>query len=130
MPSKSLKVLYVDDDPDLRKIAQMSLALKGGLLVEVRASGEEALELVQKWQPDIILLDVIMPDMSGPQTMTRLRKLPETKEVPVVFMTSKTQPQDLRVYESLGAAGIIKKPFSPLTLSERVRELWENSKKQ
>ena len=74
---KQTSVLVVDDDPDLRKIAQMSLALKGGFLVEVRESGEEALELVQKWPPDIILLDAIMPRMDGFETCQRLKADPD-----------------------------------------------------
>ncbi|MCP5104080.1 MAG: response regulator [bacterium] len=118
------KIMYVDDDADLRKIAKLSLAVKGGFDVHVCESGEKALTDVTEFQPDLIILDVIMPDMDGPETLTALRNLPEISQVPIFFMTARLQPDELNRYKRLGAAGVIRKPFHPMTLADKINELW------
>jgi len=118
------KIMYVEDDPDLRKIVTVSLEARGGFTVRVCDSGEQALEQVGEFQPDLIIMDVMMEDMNGPETLGELRKRPGTAAIPVLFMTSRVLPRDVENYKKIGAAGLIRKPFHPLTLADRVKELW------
>lgn len=122
--SETLKILYVDDEDDIREIAVMSLELDSEISVKSCESGSEALTIAPEWLPDLILLDVMMPGMDGPETLERLRQAPETSSIPVVFVTARTQPEDLERFMSLGAAGVISKPFDPMTLSEQARALF------
>lgn len=119
------KIMYVEDDPDLRKIVSVCLETKGGFTVRVCDSGEQALKQVGEFQPDLIIMDVIMPDMNGPETLGELRKRPGTAAIPVLFMTSRVLPGDVENYKKLGAVDLIRKPFHPLTLADLVKELWE-----
>lgn len=119
----SVRVLYVDDEDDIREIAAMSLELDPGLAVRDCASGAEAVEIAAAWKPRLILLDVMMPGMDGPATLAALRERPETADTPVAFITARTQRDDLDRLMALGACGVIAKPFDPMTLAERVRAL-------
>ena len=119
------KILVVDDDPDLQKIARLSLEKKGGFIVQVCDSGNQALKDVKAFQPDLILLDVVLPDMNGMETLSALRKLPEAAQIPVFFLTARVSPQETEKYKELGAAGLIRKPFHPMKLADQVKELWE-----
>jgi len=118
------KILYVEDEPDIREVAQLALAAVGGFQMEVCASGEEALARVEAFAPDLILLDVMMPGMDGPTTLSRLRERAELADIPVIFMTAKVQPQEVAQFRSLGAIDVIPKPFDPMHLAEQVREIW------
>src|SRR3954467_8662156 len=104
------KILYVEDDPDIQAIAVMVLDAISGFTVEPCSSGNEALKKAVAFNPDLILLDVMMPGMDGPETLQALRKLPELTHTPVVFMTAKVQPQEVEGYMALGAMGVIAKP--------------------
>lgn len=119
------KILLVDDDPDLQKIARLSLEKKGGFSVRVCDSGKQALKDVTDFQPDLIILDVVLPDMNGMETLLQLRKLPEAAQIPVFFLTARVSPQETKKYQELGAAGLIRKPFHPMKLANQVKELWE-----
>ena len=119
------KILLVDDEPDIRKIGEMSLRAVGKLQVVQAASGAEALELAARERPDAILLDVMMPGMDGPTTLAQLKARPETAAIPVVFMTAKAQPREVERLRSLGARGVIVKPFDPMALPAEVRRLVE-----
>jgi len=116
-----LSVLYVDDEPDIREVVEISLGLDPAFAVRSCASGGEALATTADWSPDLILLDVIMPDMDGPMTLARMRERPHTANVPVVFMTARAQASELQALVALGAAGVIAKPFDPMTLAALVR---------
>lgn len=116
-------VLLVDDDDDLRMIGRMALANVGGFEVHCASNGAEALTLAVERSPDVIVLDVMMPGMDGPTVFNRLRETAQTREIPVIFMTAKLREHDLAAYRGLGATGIIPKPFDPMTLADRVREL-------
>lgn len=120
------RLLCVDDESDIREIAAMSLELDGGFTVKSCASGQQALEALPAFAPDMVLLDVMMPDMDGPTTLERLRQLPEGRTVPVVFITAKAQRQEVEHFLSLGAVGVIAKPFDPMTLADQVRSIWES----
>ena len=117
-----LRVLHVDDEPDIREIVELSLGLDPDLSVRSCASGSEALAATSDWPPDLILLDVMMPGMDGPATLARLRGASRTADIPVVFMTARAQARELEHFRSLGAIGVIAKPFDPLTLAGMVRQ--------
>ena len=118
------RILHVDDEPDIRNIAKLALEALGGFVLEVCASGADALEAARRFKPDLILLDVMMPGMDGPQTLCELRKVPETAEIPVVFVTAKATPRKFEEYRRLGAIDVIVKPFDPLALPEQLRRIW------
>ncbi|QDM40609.1 MULTISPECIES: response regulator [Bacteria] len=115
------RVLYVDDEPDIREIAELSLSLDPGFDVRTAASGEEALALVAEWQPDVILLDVMMPVMDGPAVLARLRE--REVRTPVVFVTARAQRSEMQSFATLDAKGVLAKPFDPVTLAAQVRAL-------
>lgn len=113
------RVLYVDDEPDIREIAELALSLDPEFEVRTAASGEEALAVATDWQPAIILLDVMMPVMDGPAVLSRLRE----REIatPVVFVTARAQRAEVQSFAMLDARGVIAKPFDPVSLAARVR---------
>jgi CheY-like chemotaxis protein len=116
-----IRVLHVDDEPDIREVVEISLGLDSDLLTQSCASGQEALVAAADWVPDVILLDVMMPVMDGAATFARLQENPRTAGIPVVFMTARAQSSELEQFRSLGAAGVIPKPFDPMTLAASVR---------
>ena len=111
------RVLHVDDEPDIREVVELSLGLDPDLTVRSCGSGGDGLAAAAAWAPDLILLDVMMPMMDGPTTLTHLRQNPRTADIPVVFMTARAQPRELEHFVSLGAEGVIAKPFDPMTLA-------------
>jgi CheY-like chemotaxis protein len=117
----ALRVLHVDDEPDIREVVEISLGLDPLFSTRNCASGQEALGVAADWMPDIILLDVMMPVMDGATTFAHLRENPLTAGIPVVFMTARAQSRELDLFRSLGAAGVIPKPFDPMTLAASVR---------
>jgi CheY-like chemotaxis protein len=121
--SGSTKILYVDDEPDIREIAVLSLQLRPDFEVRSVSSGAAALEVAEEWQPDIVLLDVMMPDMDGPMTRERLKANGKTEAIPVAFVTARTQPQEVERFQAMNVVGIIAKPFDPMTLCDKVSEL-------
>ena len=118
------RVLFVEDDPDIRTVARMSLEAVGGFAVLGCSSGSEALARIEEFGPDLILLDVMMPGMDGLETLAALRLLPGAAEVPVVFMTAKVQAEEVARYRQSGAVDVIAKPFDPMALPATVREIW------
>ncbi|NVJ00314.1 response regulator [Myxococcus sp. AM009] len=117
------KVMLVDDEEDIRTIGNLSLGRVGGWTTVLAASGAEALEKARAEQPDLILLDVMMPGMDGPTTFGRLRAEEATANTPIIFMTAKIQKQEVARYLELGALGVIGKPFDPMTLPQEIRKL-------
>ncbi len=116
------KVLLVDDEPDIRKVAKLTLERIGGWEVVVATSGAEAVATAARELPDVILLDVMMPDMDGPTTLAALRAQPATATIPVIFMTAKVQASERASYANLDI-GVIAKPFEPRALPDLVRRL-------
>ena len=117
----AIRILHVDDEPDIREIVDMSLGLNPDFEVRSCASGMEALVTAAEWSPFLIMLDVMMPDMDGPTTLTHLRENPATADIPVLFMTARAQSREVEHFISLGAQGVISKPFDPMTLAFLVR---------
>ena len=116
-----IRVLHVDDEPDIREVVEVSLGLDPAFVTRSCSSGKEALVVAADWQPDIILLDVMMPVMDGAATLTRLRENAVTADIPVIFMTARAQAREVDRFRSLGAVGVIPKPFDPMTLAASVR---------
>jgi CheY-like chemotaxis protein len=116
----SRKILLVDDEDDIREVAQMSLEMTAGWEVVTAASGAEALRMAAAERPDAILLDVMMPGMDGPATARELKAGAATAEIPIVLLTAKVQAADRRRFDGLGVAGILSKPFDPMTLADEV----------
>jgi CheY-like chemotaxis protein len=118
------KILIVEDDLDIQTVARIALETVGGFTVETCGSGKEAIEMAPRFKPDLILLDVMMPEMDGPTTLQHLRANPEISATPVAFCTAKAMPAELEHYRNLGSAGVIAKPFDPMALADQVREIW------
>ncbi|MEO8378088.1 MAG: response regulator [Acidobacteriota bacterium] len=116
-----MRALVIDDEEDVRYVAQMSLGRVGGMTVLVAASGEEGLATARRERPDFILLDLMMPGMDGPATLRALRQWPETERIPVVFLTAKTLAFGVDSLKELGAKAVIFKPFDPMTLAADIR---------
>lgn len=120
------RVMYVEDDPDIREIAAMALEDVGGLTVNICESGEQALREVAEFAPQMFLLDVMMPGMDGPSTLLELKRQGYINESTVVaFMTAKVHPEEVARYKEIGAADVIAKPFDPMTLADDVRAIWK-----
>lgn len=118
-----LRLLYVEDEADIREFAELALEDEGFELL-MCASGQNALDKVTIFKPDMILLDVMMPNMDGPTTLQELRKLPETRLAPIVFLTAKVQPGEIESLLALGAIHVIAKPFDPMELPDQIRNMW------
>jgi CheY-like chemotaxis protein len=120
-----LKVLYVDDEPFIREVATIALELDPGFEVRAVDSGIAALSLLEAadWRPDVILLDVMMPELDGPATLARLRDDERYASTPVIFLTAKAQARDHEPLAKLDVRGIITKPFEPISLAGDVRRL-------
>jgi CheY-like chemotaxis protein len=116
-----IRILLVDDEPDIREVVDVSLGLDPELKIRACASGADALVTAADWSPSLILLDVMMPLMDGPATLANLRKNPRTAKIPVVFLTARTRSDEIEQYMSLGAQGVLPKPFNPMTLAASVR---------
>jgi CheY-like chemotaxis protein len=119
------RVMCVEDDADIRMILDFSLGGVGGLTVLCCDGGAAALQQVPSFQPELVVLDVMMPGMSGPETLAALRLLPQMAGVPVVFLTAKATPGELEHLLQYGATGVIVKPFDPMSLAKDLRMYWE-----
>lgn len=115
---KIKKVLVIDDEDDIREVAQISLEIMAGLNVIVAASSREGIEKAETEQPDAILLDVMLPDLDGLITFEKLQSNPKTKHIPVILLTAKIQLSDQRRFASLGIKAVISKPFKPGQLAK------------
>ena len=116
-----IRILFVDDEADIREIVDVSLSLDPEFKTRACVSGADALVMAAQWSPSLILLDVMMPIMDGPATLANLRRNPRTAHIPVVFLTARTQAEEIAQYVSLGAQGVLSKPFNPMTLAASVR---------
>ena len=120
------RILLVDDDDNIRTIAELSL--EDDFQVDIASSGQEAIDIAMVRPPDLILLDVMMPGLDGKATFSRFKEIPLLRAIPVVFMTAKVLTHEIDFYLELGAAGVISKPFDPLTLAEEVQTIWAHSR--
>jgi len=127
MTAQLNRILIVEDEPDIQTIAKLVLESGGGFTVETCTSGSEAIEKAPAFKPDLILLDVMMPEMDGPTTLKELRLIKQLSLTPVIFMTAKVQSHEIEGYKNLGAIDVITKPFDPMQLSNIVMEIWSKN---
>jgi len=120
------KILLAEDEEDIRKVAQISLQFRGGWVVTLAADGEECLVKAAQERPDLILLDCMMPKLDGYETCRRLKQDPALREIPVIFLTAKSQESEVRKGLALGAVGYLIKPFNPMSLAAEIREILES----
>lgn len=121
-PAALARILLVDDQRDIRSIVGLALGKIGGFKVKVCASGAEALADAAAFAPDLLLLDLNMPEMDGVATLKALRAAGLAS--PAVFFTARIKPEELGRYQELGVLGVIPKPFDPLKLGAQLREMW------
>ncbi len=118
-----MKVLIIDDEEDTREIAKMSLSLLGGLDVVEAESGVDGIKVAEVEQPDVILLDMMMPIMDGPSTLEALHNNDATRGIPVIFLTAKAMTSEIEKLKRMGATGVLTKPFDPTTLAQQVQKI-------
>ena len=119
-----VRICYVEDDEDIQRIVRMSLERIGKMTVEVVGDPLVAIERINAFKPDLVMLDWMMPGMDGPALYRKMLETPETRALPVVFITAKASSRELDELRKLGAAGTISKPFSPKDLPEQLRAIW------
>lgn len=123
------KILVVDDEPDIREVVGIVLETSGHEVMYAE-DGKKGLSLVKKWQPDLIILDVMMPKMNGMQVLQLLRNMDEFDHIPVIMLTATTQyarEDDEHYKKKTGADDFISKPFNPADLVERVNNVLQNN---
>lgn len=116
------RILYIDDEEDIRDVAEMALEVDPTYQVRTAALGREGLEIAREFRPDLILLDVMMPGMDGPATFAAAQADPALSRIPVVFVTARTQTHQVAELLSLGACGVIPKPFDATTLAVQIAQ--------
>lgn len=114
------RVLFIDDEEDIRTLASFCLKSEAGWQMLSASNGKEGIAMAQNEQPDVILLDVMMPDLDGLQTIAQLQVNPDTQQIPVIFVTAKAQASDRRCFYAAGAKGVINKPFDAITLASQI----------
>jgi two-component system OmpR family response regulator len=125
MPAQPLnRVCYVEDDEDIQRIVRLSLERVGKMTVEVVSDPMVAIERITAFKPELVMLDWMMPGMDGPALFKKMREVPETRNLPVVFITAKASQRELDELKTMGALGTISKPFSPKDLPDQLRALW------
>jgi CheY-like chemotaxis protein len=120
------KILYAEDDDDIREIAVLAIEAIGGFKVSACDCGGDVAALARTFQPQLILLDVMMPVMDGPTTLLALKADPQLKDIPVIFLTAKIMPEEISRFKAMGAIDIIAKPFDPMTLSAQIQTIWNH----
>ena len=118
-----MRIIHVDDDPDIRDLTRLSFELDGHFAVESFSTGADALEGAKASPPDLMLLDVMMPEMDGKELRRRLLAMPQTRDIPVVFMTALSDRAAMDELIGLGAIGIISKPFDAIALADDLKRL-------
>ena len=118
-------ILYVEDDLHVRTTAKLVLEVIGKFEVRDCGSGREALMAAMDYHPDLILLDVMMPELDGLDTLAMLRRMPHLADTPALFVTGLTSPEDIARYVEAGAIGVIPKPLIPLRLTGQLHALWD-----
>ena len=119
------RILYVDDDADIREVATLALVDVGGFVLLTCESGRDALLRAEAFMPQLVLLDVMMPCMDGPSTLSALRALPSLVAIPAIFMTAKVQAGEIADLLANGVLDVIAKPFDPMALADDIRRIWK-----
>jgi two-component system, OmpR family, alkaline phosphatase synthesis response regulator PhoP len=117
------RILIIDDEPDIREATQVCLEISKGWEVLTAGSGRDGITVAISEQPDVVLLDVMMPDVDGLTTFAEMRSHPEVQHIPVILLTAKAQSADRHRFAQFQIAGIITKPYDPLTLADQIVEM-------
>ena len=120
------RVLYIEDEEDIRIVADIALKTIGGLDTRCCASGPEGLATLQTFPAQLILLDVMMPGMDGPSVLSEIRNNEQYQNTPIVFITAKVQADEVDQLLSLGANAVISKPFEPMDMAQKLKDIWED----
>jgi len=120
------KILYAEDEPDVQTIVQMVIEAMSDYEIKISNNGKLLLDCVEDYNLDLILLDVMMPEMDGPTTYENLQLNEKTKKIPVIFMTAKAQVHEVQLFKESGVIGVITKPFDPVTLCSELQKIWNN----
>jgi len=121
------RILYAEDEADIQQIASLALEVVGGFTLKTCNSGVEALAEIESFEPQLLLFDVMMPDLDGPGALAIIRDLDAFKATPAIFMTAKVQPEEVQRYLAMGAIDVIAKPFDPMTLASQIQTIWEGT---
>ena len=113
-------ILFIDEEKDIKTLARFCLELKSGWKMISASGGIEGIALAEAEQPDVILLDVMMPELDGMQTLEQLQSNPKTSHIPIIFITAKARAIDRQRFYKAGAKGLISKPFNSLTLASQI----------
>lgn len=119
-------VACVDDDADILFIAEIALQTVGKFRASLLHGPHQALRELATIKPDLLLLDVMMPELDGPAVLKEMQQDPVLARIPVIFMTARVQSSEIDYYLALGAIGVVAKPFDPMTLAEEIRTIWNN----
>ncbi len=114
------RVLIIDDEESIQTVVQFGIRMAAGWQVLTASSGPQGIQTAQTEQPDVILLDVMMPEMDGIATFKLLQSHPQTEQIPVIFLTAKAQTSEKRQFNDLGVSGVITKPFNSLDLPDQI----------
>jgi CheY-like chemotaxis protein len=120
------RILYAEDEDDIREIAVLAIESLGGFECATCNSGVDVMTLAHSFQPQLILLDVMMPTMDGPATLQALKQNPQLQNIPVVFLTAKIMTEEVNRFKNMGAIDIIAKPFDPMTLAAQIQAIWDH----
>jgi CheY-like chemotaxis protein len=121
------RILYAEDDNDIQQIAILALEALGGFTLKTCNDGLEAVAVIEQFVPQLLLLDVMMPNMDGPKALAKIREIEAFKSTPAIFMTAKVQPEEIKKYLEMGAIGVIAKPFDPMTLADQIQDIWSKT---
>ena len=124
--SELKKVLYIEDEPDIRAVAEIALQQIAGLVLKCCASGPEGLESISDFDPQLILLDVMMPGMDGPTVLAHIRENTDYQQIPVEFITAKVQVAEVVDFMKVDAFAVISKAFSPMEIAGQLRDIWKD----
>lgn len=119
------RILYAEDEPDVQTIVEITIQSMSNYEIKICDNGKILLECVEDYKPDLILLDVMMPEMDGPTTLKHLQINEKTKNIPVIFMTAKAQAHEIKTFEEKGILGVITKPFDPMLLCSEIDAIWK-----
>ncbi|MGB3295582.1 MAG: response regulator [Phormidesmis sp.] len=117
------RILIVDDEESIQKVVSLSLKLEASWESITASSGKEGIRQAEVHHPDAILLDVMMPELDGIATFEALGNNPKTSAIPVILLTAKTRTAERRLFQNIGVAGVILKPFNPLALASEIAKL-------
>lgn len=119
------RIMHIEDDESIRMITSVTLEAVGNLEVLSCESGYDGIRQFEAFQPQVVLLDVMMPDLDGPGTLEEMKSRYRLDNVMVLFMTAKVQQEELAHFKSIGGFDVIEKPFDPMTLADKIRTCWE-----